>query len=210
MNTNGSCFYYSVLAIIEDPVIRQGVAFNARNVTSIQDLRLSLANFMEVNTILHGLEQFQMQRDVTLEENKLTWTRYLATIRDPYGWADELVVMCMALFLGKDIMQFSDSAIKTKPWYIIPGQIPGWPFPVTAPPLIMGNCNPWHFEPLCYKPPLNREVACISCGWTGKNLKNHLMRTTKSCKLFYNINKPWTTPNVPAAYSQTPDITTGP
>ena len=137
---------------------------NARYITSIQDLRLSLANFMEVNTMLHGLEQFQIQRDYILDEKKLTWTRYLATIRNPTEWADELVVMCMALFLGKDIMQFSDRAIKTNPWYRIPGLIVGWPFPVTTPPLIMGNCNPWHFEPLCYKPPLTGEVAFISCG----------------------------------------------
>ena len=129
-----------------------------------------------------------MQRDFTLTDKKLTWTRYLATIRDPYGWADELVVMCMALFLGKDIMQFSDSSVKTKPWCVIPGQVDGWPFPVTTPPIIMGNCNPWHFEPLRYKPPLTREVACIGCGWTGKHLKSHLMRTAKSCKLFYNMD----------------------
>ena len=63
VNTDGSCFYDSVIANIEDPVIRQSVAFNAKNITSIQDLRLSIANFMEANTLLHGLEQFQMQRD---------------------------------------------------------------------------------------------------------------------------------------------------
>ena len=132
VNTSGSCFYDSVLANIENPVIKQSIAFNARNVTSIQDLRLSLANFMEVNAMLHGLEQFQVQRDFTLTDKKQTWTRYLATIRDPYGWADELVVMCMALFLGKDIMQFSDRSVKTKPWSRIPGQVDGWPFPVTT------------------------------------------------------------------------------
>ena len=60
VNTSGSCFYDSVLANIENPVIKQSIAFNARNVTSIQDLRLSLANFMEVNTMLHGLEQFRV------------------------------------------------------------------------------------------------------------------------------------------------------
>ena len=49
VNTDGSCFYDSVIAIIEDPVINQSDTFNARNINSIQNLRLSLANFMEAS-----------------------------------------------------------------------------------------------------------------------------------------------------------------
>ena len=46
VNTDGRCFYDYVIAIIEDPVIKQSDTFNARNINSIQNLRFSLANFM--------------------------------------------------------------------------------------------------------------------------------------------------------------------
>ena len=77
----------------------------------IQDLRLSLAHFMETNATLQGCEQFQMQRDNTLANKKLTWNEYLAEMRQSNEWADELVVMCMAIFLGKDIIFFGSNVI---------------------------------------------------------------------------------------------------
>ena len=106
VTTDGSCFYDSVLANLEEPEIRQSIASHVRNITSIQDLRSCLAHFMDINTMLHGLEQFQMQREITLTDKKLTWTRYLEEIRKPNEFADELV-MFMAIFLGKDITHIS-------------------------------------------------------------------------------------------------------
>ena len=127
VTTNGSCFYDSVLALLEDTEIKQSISSCARNITTFQELRLALANFMETNDDLHGLAQFQIQKEITLASKNLTWPRYLLKIKEPNEWADELIVMCMAIFLGKDIMQVSSGSIKENPWYRIPGQIEGWP-----------------------------------------------------------------------------------
>ena len=81
VTTDGSCFYDSVLANLEEPEIRQSIASHVRTITPIQDLWSSLAHFMETNTMLHGLQQFQMQRDINRTDKKLTWTRYLEEIK---------------------------------------------------------------------------------------------------------------------------------
>ena len=108
-------------------------------------------------------------------------------MREPFEWADELVIRCMALFLGKDIMQISKDSKKTNPWYIIPGQVEGWPDSVTTPPLTIANINQLHFEPIEYKLSTMDKSTCIGCGWSGKILKNHLSQSIKLCKKFYNM-----------------------
>ena len=72
VNTSGSCFYDTVLALLEDPEIKQNISSHAKHITNIQDLRLALANFMETNTTLQSLEHFLLQRDDTLADKKLT------------------------------------------------------------------------------------------------------------------------------------------
>ena len=108
-------------------------------------------------------------------------------MKEPNTWADELAIMSMAIFLGKDIMQVSKDSKKDNPWYIIPGQLQGWPYPVTTPPLTMGNLHPLHFEALQSKHSAIGYVTCKGCGWIGKCLKSHLMYSTKLCKLLYDM-----------------------
>ena len=67
------------------------------------------------------------------------------------AWADELVMICTAIFLGKNIWQISCTSKKERPWLVIPGKIPGWPIHVKKPPLRIFNINLLHFEALVFK-----------------------------------------------------------
>ena len=86
-----------------------------KHITNYKDLRFALAEFMETNETLHEIGTFQTQRSYTLKQKNLNWKDYMTKMREPYEWADELVITCMALFLGKDIMQISNNSQEKNP-----------------------------------------------------------------------------------------------
>ena len=45
--TNGDCFYDTVLALLEDGAIRQNIAFRAKDIHTVEDLRRAIAHFMK-------------------------------------------------------------------------------------------------------------------------------------------------------------------
>ena len=63
----------------------------------------------------------------------ISWEEYLAKMKRSYEWADELVIICMAIFLGKDILQILHNTKQENPWNTIPGKIDGWPTQVKEP-----------------------------------------------------------------------------
>ena len=162
--TNGHCFYDSIVAVAEDPRIRSTLSQDAQHILAgrstlskdarhiVRDFRIALANFMGTNVILHGLMWFEEYRRATLADKRnkgKTWRKYLQEVAHTNEYADQLQVMCMALFCGKDIWQVSEESLPDNPWVVIPGQAEGWPFPARGPPIKLAYSHKGeHYEPL--------------------------------------------------------------
>ena len=162
--TNGHCFYDSIVAVAEDPRIRSTLSQDAQHILAgrstlskdarhiVRDFRIALANFMGTNVILHGLMWFEEYKRATLAGNRnkgKTWRKYLQEVAHTNEYADQLQVMCMALFCGKDIWQVSEESLPDNPWVVIPGQAEGWPYPARGPPIKLAYSHKGeHYEPL--------------------------------------------------------------
>ena len=130
-----------------------------------------------------------VHRNNTLKHMGLSWEAYLARIRTHYKDADDLAVWCMALFLGKDILQVSETSREEDGWWT--SQFcKDWPSPPTTPPLTIGYLNQRHFMALRRKPPITGDSQCEGCDWTGskRGLGMHIGKTKKLCKQFYDMN----------------------
>ena len=171
---DGSCFYDSTLACTEDKAIAKTLAKRffqlqrevredpkfARllakmepHLAAVRVLRLALALFMERNETLHGLGWFKTYKAVTLAEEGRSWEKYLDMVRYTNAYADQLIMVCMAMLCGKDIMQTGPDYPKSDPWVQIPGKIDGWPYPTTKPDITIyhtGMGSLQHFEPIMY------------------------------------------------------------
>ena len=154
---NGSCFYDSVQANAEDPRIRETLSPQAKGIFNYRDFRLALAHFMGSNQMLHVLPDFLRYRNVTLEDpvnNGQSWDEYLNKVAYSNDYADQLQIMCTALFCRKDILLFqvSEQSRKENAWSTFPGKPEGWPIPASYPPMRLGYLHSGeHFEPLRYK-----------------------------------------------------------
>ena len=194
---DGDCFYDSVIAVLEDRAIRRNIAKRAKNIHTIQDLRKAVAHFMDTSKELRSVPLFkayQVALNNEPESKGLSWKQYLNEVAFTKRYADQLVIMCTAVFLGKDIFIANfptKSTLFLKPWDKISGQPEGWTEPVTAPPLIIGYLRERHFEPLREIPSTSGEQACRGCGWKGASLIIHLTSaetaTTEKCELFYDM-----------------------
>ena len=186
---DGNCWYHTVIVLLNDPQINQKINGRARGITSIQEYRFKLAHFMETDPMLHANQAFILQRDITLANENLSWEAYLARVRTPYKDADELVTLCTALFVGKNIMQVSYTNTPERPWSHVAGPAEGWPA-ATAPPLTIGYLNQRHYMPLRREPSNTDESQCAACKYSGSNLKIHLETSAKNCKYFYELSTP--------------------
>ena len=174
---DGGCFFDSVLAVTEDKAVAQTVpdrfyrlqravredpdiahdlAKIGVELTEVRVLRLALAKFMNTDETLQGLEWFTLYKNITLDDplnEGRSWEEYLFGMRYTNEYADQLQIMCMALFCGKDIMQTCPDYSSSDPWVRIPGQIDGWPHPATRPPITLfytGLRGVQHYEPIMY------------------------------------------------------------
>ena len=142
----------------------------------IQELRKAVLDFMETNTILHGIEEWDLQKEATLiEESRLakrevTWSDYLRKMRQDREWADELVVRSTAYFLGKDIILATQTHGRPDSWNPIIGRDKVWPFPIKTPPLTFGYLHERHFEPI-HRKPMTSANECRGCNFIGESLK---------------------------------------
>ena len=154
---DGNCLFDSALAVIQDPEIRASLPQYAQEIFTINGLRGSLANFMRNNPILNSLAWFLQYKDATLSDERnagISWDEYLTRVAYTKDYADQLQIMCLALFLNKDIMEVSEDSKVDMPWVTIPGQIEGWPYPVRPPAIRLGYLHRGeHFEPLKHKEP---------------------------------------------------------
>ena len=176
-------FFDSVLALLEDQKIEENIFGWAKGLTSIPALRKALAHFMFSNSTLHTLESFILQREITLKIENLSWQAYLDKVSTSKD-ADDLILLSMAHFVGKDIMLTSYNSTKKDPWRRIEGQTKGWNLPISTPPLTIGFLKQGHYEALKRKPPSTNDTQCPGCSWSGSRLGSHLNMTTKQCKYF--------------------------
>ena len=159
----------------------------------IQELRKAVLDFMETNTTLHGIEEWDLQKEVTLmEESRLakrevTWSDYLRKMRQDREWADELVVRSTAYFLGKDIILATQTHGRPDSWNPIIGRDKVWPFPIRTPPLTFGYLHERHFEPIRRKP-MTSANECRGCNFREESLKEHITQTIP-CQLFYSVDE---------------------
>ena len=181
VRADGDCGYDSALANLEDGVIRQTISKMARdaNMHMVEDIRKTIARFMATNKELHSLEGFKLcQISVRNEpENKgLSWKEYLNKVAFTKKDIDQLVLFCLAVFLGKDIMiaNFPSNHSFLKPWDRICGQPEGWKIPATTPPLLLGGLRERHYEPLREMTPISGNVLCVACGTSSKSQAEHL------------------------------------
>ena len=200
VRADGDCGYDSALANLEDGAIRQNISQRAKdaNMHSVEDIRETIAHFMDTNKELHKLDMFIAYKAAVSNEAEnrgLSWKDYLYKVAHTKKDADQLVLFSLAVFLGKDIMIANfptQSTLFLKPWDRISGQPEGWPEPVTTPPLILGGLRERHFEPLREMPPIPGLESCMACGTSSESLQMHLAQaeTKEKCKLFYNSQLP--------------------
>ena len=82
VRTDGDCGYDSVLANLEDGAIRQNISEMAKNANlhSVENLRETIALFMDTNKELQKLDMFIAYKEAVKNEpeNKgLSWSEYL-------------------------------------------------------------------------------------------------------------------------------------
>ena len=165
--SDGDCFYDSAFAVaFEDHVMREKLSDRTRGVTDTKSLRVELARFMKTNHQLHALSEFQSCKDFTLKDDRnkglIPWEKYLKRMATTKEYADQLTVMCMALFCGKDIQHVNVQGTRKgdDPWWKTPGTLEGWPYPVKGQPIRLAYLHKsQHYEPLqLMQPPSIRQA----------------------------------------------------
>ena len=159
----------------------------------MQEVRITIADFMEDNEALHQLPAFQVQKNNTLQDKKLTWSVYLQELRHPQILrdyvGDELVLLCASLMFGKEIVVVTTDKKGAPTSYVAAGKINEWPTPYSTPPLTLGYLQNLHYEPL-HRRPLQSDAfttECKGCGKSGKYVRSHLANIRKApCKSFYS------------------------
>ena len=156
--SDGDCMYDSTFAVaFEDPLMRADLSHRTLGVNCVKSLRIELAKFMKKDLQLQELPEFQRCRDFTLNDDynkgQISWDQYLERMATTKEYADQLTVLCMALFCGKDILHVSDSTRRgDNPWVLTAGTLEGWPYPVKGPPIRLAYLHQSeHYEPLQMK-----------------------------------------------------------
>ena len=104
-----------MIANLENLEIRNSISERTKHITEVQDLRFKLVEFMETNETLHSCAQFILQKANTLRHLDISWEEYLAKMKRSYEWVDVLVIICMVIFLGKDIFQILHNSKQENP-----------------------------------------------------------------------------------------------
>ena len=182
---DGNCWYHTIVVFLNDSYFNRGINARARGITSIMEFRFKLAHFMETDPTLHASPAFILQRDVTLANENLSWEAYLARVRTQYKDADELVTLCTALFIGKNIMQVSNTNTPEHPWSHIAGPDPAESWPAaTAPDLTIGYLNMRHYMPLRKEPSTTHESQCVA-----RNTRSSKSHCTESSVQLANLEE---------------------
>ena len=193
VNTSGHCWYDTCLAHCENDSFRKTVSKKASNIHDVSTFREDIAKFMGTNRNLHKLEAFKNCKISVLsapDNANHTWKTYLTAVATTNKYADELVVLCTAIYFRKNILIASDhpSNAFMKNWEFVPGQPEGWSTPVQGAPFIIGHIDLTHYEALTELQPDSGEKSCYACGMILNDTLQHLKTSNKNCNLFYDMN----------------------
>ena len=183
---DGSCFFHALIDQLEQPGARDYVSPRCASIHDSTSLRIAVINFIISNGQLHSLEGFQTLKQQI--EDQMSWQSYLDKIRKPTTDADDFLIWCTAIFLGKDIMQLNVRSSRQPSWTVIEGTIEDSSFISEFPPLAVAYFTMSHYESIHRLP---NDTRCLGCGWSGKFLRSHLLRVSeeKKCKKFYNMDE---------------------
>ena len=173
VETNGHCYYDSILALFEDGLIRQALPERAQGIFTVPYFRRRLVTFIKTNKELQKVPMFIAYKEAVLKEKENrkfngNWDRYLYEVATTEKWADQLTIFCTALFINKNIFlaKFPHATdtfytFGKKPWDLISGKPEGWTDEVTSPPLILGYLRERHFEPLTDRDMPSPRQGCL-------------------------------------------------
>ena len=185
---DGNCFFRAICWQMDKDDVRITLATRARKINHHLALRRAAVRFMEWDEVLPTLDTFQEYK-MAIDEGE-GWLKYLHRIKEYGEWADDCIIWCTALFLGKDILSAGDTNDERTPWTIYPGHRPGTTFRSSLPPLTVAYLSQRHYEPI-ERQMKNQENECMGCASTGKSIVAHLCHktNTKLCKTFYDIEE---------------------
>ena len=188
---DGNCFFHGLIDQFRRPGVKETLSLRVAGITDYVTLRHDVLKFMQYDKDLQAVEGFITQKNNILQTGK-TWKSYLSEMRQNGKDADEFLIWCTALFVGKDIMLASDSPQSTKetPWTKNPGTVEDSIFTSSYPPLTLAYLTQRHFQSIESWPP--EENRCIGCGWKGSRIRAHISHPNnqkKHCKIFYDIDE---------------------
>ena len=183
---DGSCFFHALIDQLSQPGARDRVSDRCASIHDSLSLRRAVINFISTNNDLHALEGFIILKEQI--QAQISWQAYLNDMRNPTKDADDFIIWCTAIFLGKDIMQLNVRSSRQPSWTVIEGTVADSPFTSEFPPLSLAYFDMSHFESIHHVP---NDARCLGCGWSGKLLRSHLLRVgeDKRCRMFYNMEE---------------------
>ena len=127
------------------------------------------------------------------------WHNYISEMRRPYTWPDNMLLMCSAWFIGRDIIILSEDgegySIRTR--YRPKGMTDADQYMIRTryqlervvnpgPALFLAYIKNTHYQALVPMRTLLHDVVCGGCGILFKVLRAHLNRSL-ICRSYYNI-----------------------
>ena len=183
---DGNCFFRAIIQLMHEEEVTS-TFLTSQSIMNHVDLRRAVIRFMEENQALNEMESFIQQKLV--KEKKEGWVKYLRRIGTDKIWADDFIIWCTALYIGKDILYASDENTIEAPWTLVPGYVNNTIFKSTFPPLTVAYLSQRHFEPIHHQP---EDSQCHGCGKRGIKVilshLNHKANVKKLCQLFYDMD----------------------
>ena len=168
------------------PEVRESLTQRSKRIKGHLALRRGAVRFLQYNKALHELDSFQENKKII--ERKEGWLNYLKRMKQDGEWADDFIIWCTALFLGKNILSAGDTNGKDAPWTLVPGYRDNTVFESTLPPLTVAYLSQRHYEPI--ESQTNEPLECLGCGMRVKqSILRHLSNKAtdkKLCTLFYD------------------------
>jgi hypothetical protein len=181
---DGNCFFHAVIQQL-------------RNDGNIQysdhlKLRKDLVKFVENDPTLQENEVFNDGKKIYIEERKLqgegfqqAWKRLITEMACDGIWAEDIFILCTAIFLKRDIYVTSKLQKVKQPWVIFYGASPTWVKPLT---LVMIPNE--HFQSIILRVDGTENFTiCHGCGFkTKSSILIHLSRRP-NCAKMYDMEK---------------------
>ena len=185
---DGNCFFRAVLQ-----QLHRGDNFQYQ---SHRELRMKVVDYVERDIQLQhndvfqtGKQQYIIERKYGNESNEQAWQRLLIEMRCCGKWADDIFILCTALFLQQNIKVTSCLQNKLHPWTTFYGSssMNSW-----KPPLTLGMIPNVHFQSIIPNNDITKDndkscSTCLSCGATYKSSVLYHLRHHPNCGDHYDL-----------------------